>query len=189
MHERPRQAGMATALRHEAICLDGGQRPGGIRPRWRAAAAAAARLGTESLVRMRETCTLAVLPLMNSSPPISRLVSPPATKARTSISRGVRSSRSKAVFGAESGGRLCASSMRARRASASSSSRSGRAPSSSTTAWAYGRALPRPRDRHRTRVAPPLLASRRRQRDRGPWKFPIASEPGPKCSVAGSPDP
>ena len=72
--------------------------------RWWAAAAAAARLGTESLVRMRETCTLAVLLLMNSSVAISRLVSPPASRGRTSSSRGVSSSRSSAVFGAVSGG-------------------------------------------------------------------------------------
>jgi hypothetical protein len=46
------------------------------------------RPATPSLARIRETWTLAVLGVMNSSWPIWRLVRPAATSARTSASRG-----------------------------------------------------------------------------------------------------
>jgi hypothetical protein len=59
------------------------------RPRRCAVAAASPRLVTSSLARMLETCTLAVLAEMNSSPAISRLLRPSATSRSTSSSRGV----------------------------------------------------------------------------------------------------
>ena len=72
-------------------------------PRRWANAAASTRPRTLSLRRMRETWTLAVLGLMNSSAPISRLVRPAATRRRTSRSRAVRSRLS-----AASGSAACA---------------------------------------------------------------------------------
>src|SRR4029453_16302579 len=52
-----------------------------------ATAAASVRERTSSLARMRDTCTLAVFSAMCSSSPISRLVEPRATRARTCCSR------------------------------------------------------------------------------------------------------
>ncbi len=53
-------------------------------------AAASPRLATLSLLKMLDTCTLAVLAEMNSSAAISRLLRPAATSCRTSSSRAVR---------------------------------------------------------------------------------------------------
>ena len=56
--------------------------------RW-ATAAASVRPRTSSLVRIRETCTLAVFSAMNRRSPISRFVAPAATSSSTCSSRGV----------------------------------------------------------------------------------------------------
>jgi hypothetical protein len=75
-------------------CGQGGQPPPAAHaahrssPRRWATAAASPRPATPSLARIRETWTLAVLGVMNSSWPIWRLVRPAATSARTSASRG-----------------------------------------------------------------------------------------------------
>jgi len=62
-----------------------------------AIAAASTRPATPSLARMLETCTLAVLGLMNNAWAIWRLLRPAATSASTSASRGVRPSCSAGV--------------------------------------------------------------------------------------------
>src|SRR4029453_13296446 len=59
------------------------------RPARRGGAGAAARAVAPSLASRRDTGTLAVFSLMNSTSPICRLVRPSATSASTSASRGV----------------------------------------------------------------------------------------------------
>jgi MFS family permease len=75
--------------------------------------------------------------------PIERLVSPLATRRRTSSSRAVRPTRSAALSpsaAATAGGWLSCSDSRARRASASSSAARGRARTRTATAWAVASA-------------------------------------------------
>src|SRR6266508_3913242 len=107
--------------------------------RW-AMVAASTRLRTPSLPRMLETCTVAVLGLMNSVSAIWALVCPIATSASTSCSRAVRPSRSNGDGGWGPGGGLpCAAvprSRRPRRARASISARSGAASSALAVACA-----------------------------------------------------
>ena len=86
--------------------------------------AASVRPATPSLPRMFETCTPAVLSLMNSNSAIWRFVRPAATRARTSSSRAgqpERVGRLGRVGGAGSGVDVAssggASSIRARVAS------------------------------------------------------------------------
>ena len=67
---------------------------GSNRRRLCALAAASPRLATPSLPRMFDTWTLAVLGEMNSSPAISRLLRPAATRRSTSSSRSVSPSPS-----------------------------------------------------------------------------------------------
>ena len=74
-------------------------------PRRWATAAASTRPPTPSLARMLETCTLAVLALMNSSLAICGLERPAATSARTSRSRSVRPKRASSSGGR--GGAAC----------------------------------------------------------------------------------
>ncbi len=64
---------------------------------------------------MFDTCTLAVLAEMNSSPAMSRLLCPAATRRSTSNSRAVSPSRSGSLSGPAAG--LSSSGILARRAS------------------------------------------------------------------------
>src|SRR5205823_2388576 len=57
--------------------------PSSSSPSRYATAAASVRERTSSFARMRDTCTLAVFSAMKSSWPISRLVAPRASRART----------------------------------------------------------------------------------------------------------
>ena len=103
------------------------------RPRRWAIAAASTRPATPSLARMLETCTAAVLGLMNSASAIWRLLRPAATNANTSTSRGVRPSCSTGVGAPAAGAAAAASaggarSRQARRARARISLSRGRAP-------------------------------------------------------------
>ena len=103
------------------------------RPRRWATAPASPRLLTSSLARIRETWTLAVFSLMNSSSPIWRFVRPAATRLSTSRSRGGQAERG--VRGPARASRSLRA-IRVRRASASISRRSGSAPDSAASAWA-----------------------------------------------------
>src|SRR6266545_6801703 len=119
-----------------------GQDPGFTIPsRW-AMVAASTRPRTPSLPRMLETCTVAVLGLMNSVSAIWRFVRPIATRASTSCSRAVRPSRSSGDGGWGAGRGVAAASVprlrRPRRARASISARSGAAPSS-LAVWCVAR--------------------------------------------------
>src|SRR6266511_2174877 len=88
-----------------------GQDPGLMIPsRW-AMVAASTRPCTPSLPRMLETCTVAVLGLMNSVSAIWRLVRPSAISASTSCSRAVRPSRSSGDGGWGAGGGVVAASV------------------------------------------------------------------------------
>ena len=102
--------------------------------------AASTRLRTPSLVRMLETCTVAVLGLMNRVSAIWALVRPIATRASTSCSRAVSPSGSSGDdgFAAAVAAASDPRSSRPRRARASSSARSGAAPSS-TVVWCAAR--------------------------------------------------
>ena len=97
--------------------------------RW-AVVAASTRPATPSLARMWETCSPAVLTLMNRVSAICRLVSPAATSRSTCCSRRVRPSA--AAADGSGGGVLGAGVARLRRlrcASCSISAWRGRAPS------------------------------------------------------------
>jgi phosphoglycolate phosphatase len=80
--------GLASSLCRQALsaCLAGQWPGGGSRPRWIAVVTAAVRSDTPGLPNARSRWVLTVASLMNSSRPISALVRPRATRARTSVS-------------------------------------------------------------------------------------------------------
>ena len=85
--QTPHEAGQLRHVRLGLVWLTASQAT--VRPtRW-ATAAASPRPLTPSLAKMLETCTLAVLVLMNSAEAISPLDRPSATSCSTSSSRGV----------------------------------------------------------------------------------------------------
>src|SRR5438309_2501616 len=85
--ENPEQPEHPEAPRYAVLA-------GSKRRRLCALAAASPRLATLSLPKMLDTWTLAVLGEMNSSPAISRLLRPAATRRSTSSSRSVSPSPS-----------------------------------------------------------------------------------------------
>ena len=100
--------------------------------------AASTRLVTPSLLRMFETCSVAVFGLMNSVSAICRFVRPVATRARTSCSRAVSPSRASGD-GGSAAIRVAASVLRLRRprrARPSISMLSGWAPKAVAVAYA-----------------------------------------------------
>jgi hypothetical protein len=88
---------------------------------------------------MLDTCTLAVLAEMNSSPAISRLLRPAATSRSTSNSRAVSPS-----FSGSGSGPSSPSGILARRASQAMSSLSGPAPSRCASSAARRSRVPPP---------------------------------------------
>ena len=132
-----------------------------VSPRRCAAVAASTRERTPSLARIRETWTLAVFSEMNSVSPISRLVCPSATSARTVSSRSVSPRRSTSGSSEAASGRRSRATTRARRrarrprppAAARAASRRSRRPRAARR--------PRPRGRRRRRSAPRPGASGR----------------------------
>ena len=81
------------------------RRQSSSRPPVRATATASPRDAAPSLARMFDTCTLAVLVLMNRARPISPLERPSATRASTSASRAVRGWSRRGSGGAARAGR------------------------------------------------------------------------------------
>ena len=92
-HPRPPEAEAARAPGYAVLV-------GSKRRRLCALAAASPRLATPSLPRMLDTWTLAVLGEMNSSPAISLLLRPAATRRSTSSSRSVSPSPSRTASAA-----------------------------------------------------------------------------------------